>query len=423
MINILKPISIALMLGMPAQAMAQSSGAPTDEATQTEDTEKALFTQAELEILVAPVALYPDTLLIQILVAATYPLQIMKSDRLLAANAETDPETLKTAIEAEEWDPSVEVLATAFPDVIADMADHIEWTESVGDAMLAQSDDVMIAVQTMRTQAINTGALIGGEEQTVEVTKDETVIIQPTNPEVVYVPQYDSQVVYHDDYGAGDAIATGLIIFGTFALIDAIFDDDDDWNNYWGCRNCGGWGGGPIIRSPNIDIDVDGNVNIGNGNRRPDGGWKPDDDRKKNASQKITNRRDASGNTRLPIDKSKSRGDDLRGQLSNKSGAADISRPGAKNLPQVERPSKRPDAAKKAAVAKTATRPAATRPAAKRPSVKKPSTHRAAPKRPTASRPATRKKPAATRKHSSGGKARAASSRGKASGGKGRGRR
>lgn len=80
------------------------------------------------------------------------------------------------------------MLAKAFPDVIADMATHIEWTETVGDAMLAQSDDVMVAIQTMRTQAINSGALISGEEQTVEVTEEEEVIIQPASPEVVYVP-------------------------------------------------------------------------------------------------------------------------------------------------------------------------------------------------------------------------------------------
>jgi hypothetical protein len=418
------------------QALGQSETATTSDPDQLEAAgDLDLLTQAELETLVAPVALYPDTLLIQILVAATQPLEVVKADRFLLTNADTDPEALKAGIEAEAWDPSVEVLAVGFPDVIGDMAQHIEWTETIGAAMEAQTDDVMAAVQTMRNQAINTGALISGEEQVVEVDSNENVVIAPTNPQVVYVPQYDPAVVY--DNSATNALAGAAIGFGFFLLIDSIFDDDDDWNNYWGCRNCGGWGGGPIYRNPDIDIDIDGNVNIGNvigsGNigdgdglrpGRPDGGWAPDPDRRDDARDKIAERRDPGGATTLPITREASSTDALRDRLSGASGAADIARPGvaatlpavtrpgggsSERLPQLDRPSARPADAKRDAIARTGatqdlgtSRPALSRPAnAAKPAV----------------RPAGVQRPSAIAKRSPGPKAQAASRRGAASAG------
>lgn len=418
----------SVMLLIPQLALAQSAGAASEESGAA--SEDALLTQAELENLVAPVALYPDTLLIQILVASTNPMEVIKSDRLLAVNEEEDPEALQAAIEAEEWDESVEVLSIAFPEVVEDMALHIEWTETMGDAMLAQSDDVMAAVQTMRGQAINSGALVSGQEQIVEVTAEEDVIIQPADPEVVYVPQYDPEVVYVQDNSnvVGDALTTGLIAFGTFTVMDAIFDDDDDWNDYWGCRNCGGWGGGPIYRNPDIDIDVDGNVNIGNtigsgniGDRRPDGGWKPNDNRSKEARDKIASKRDGNGKSKLPVKKSDSKSDALRSKLSGASGAPDISRPGgglAKSdalrktkatagggkLNRDAVKTNRPKASKAVKPSAKAKKPNIKKPAAKKTPIKK------------ASKPKSVKKPKAISKKSSGKKARKASSRGKASG-------
>ena len=122
------------------------------------------------------------------------------------------------------------------------MAVHIDWTDAAGTALLAQSDDVLDAVQVMRAQAINSGALVSSPEVTVSTDPESSaVVVQPAKPSVVYVPQYDPQVVYAPS--AGDALATGLVVFGTVALISEIFDDDDDWHGYWGCRDCGGWGG------------------------------------------------------------------------------------------------------------------------------------------------------------------------------------
>ncbi|MBE1284039.1 MAG: DUF3300 domain-containing protein [Rhodobacteraceae bacterium] len=347
----------------PDSAMSQSD-AETEAEETTEGSE--LLQEDELQELVGPVALYPDTLLIQVLVAATYPLEVVKADNMVSDNADTTPEELKPLLEEQGWDESVTVLATAFPDVLNDMATHIEWTETIGNAMLAQSDDVMDAVQDMRQVATETGALTSGEEQTVEVTQDagdETIIIQPADPEVVYVPQYDPEVVYVEDNNSdvGDFVAAGLVTFGVIALIDNIFDDDDPWNDYWGCRNCGGWHGAPIIRNPDIDIDIDGDVNIGN---RPDVGWKPDERRQKEARDEISRKRKPDGATTMPVSKP-DRGDQLRSQLSRESGAADISK--SRNpAAGIERPAagvERPDRAREAAVERTRAQPKAQRPA------------------------------------------------------------
>lgn len=403
--------TISLLVIGPSMGLAQ-----TDSSTDANAPDD-LLTQAEIETLVAPVALYPDTLLMQILVASTYPLDVVKADQLLSVNADAGSETLENAIDAEGYDASVEVLATAFPDVISDMAENVEWTETMGYAMLAQSDDVMTGIQTMRQQAINSGALVSGDAQTVEVVEEE-VIIQPTDPEVVYVPQYDTQVVYADnnDDVVGDALMAGAIAFGTYAVMDAIFDNDDPWNDYWGCRNCGGWGGNPIIRNPNVDIDVDGNVNIGNDIDLGDKAWKPDESRKIEAQRNISNRRGADGAKQLPVKKGDNRGDKMRADLARKSGAADISRPGASGkLPQVNRPSARPDGVKRDAIAKThpaAGQKAANRAATKKPAVKKPAARKPAGDGHKIKSSAPARAPSAMKKRAPSHKARAASNRG-----------
>jgi hypothetical protein len=376
----------------PAWPQEAGQAGEAAEATDAASTDEDLLTAAELQTLVAPVALYPDTLLIQILVGATAPLDVVKADRLIARDDGSDPNAFEAEVKAEAFDPSVEVLTLAFPEVVGEMATHIEWTETVGTAMLAQSDDVLDAVQVMRNTAIDTGALVDTEQQLV--TRDattETVIIQPADPQIVYVPQYNPQVVY--DNSLSNALITGAVTFGTIALISEIFDDDDDWNNYWGCRNCGGWGGGPIIRNPDIDIDVDGNVNIGNrldidrGDRvnidrdnlnidrdsiGNNVGWRPDPDRSGDARDKIAARRDEGGATKLPIQRNASDADALRDRLSRETGARDITRD--RDVGQI-----------RDAVA--ADRPALNRPSGDRPAVNRPSGDRPAVNRPQVSRP------------------------------------
>ena len=337
----LKAVILSSVFLAPYALYAQSEGAPTAE---TETTEQAnLMTPQELQTLVGPVALYPDTLLIQVLVAATYPLDVIKADRLLKDNADTDPEALKAEIDAQGWDESVTVLATAFPDVLTDMAANIDWTETIGNAMLAQDQDVMDSIQTMREIANDNGALQSGEEQVVEVTQeqngDQTIIIQPADPQVVYVPEYKTEVVYvqSPDNGSdvGDAIATGLIVFSTFVVMDAIFNNNDPWYGYWGCRTCGGWGGGPVVVNPR-NVTINGDVNIGN-----NVGWKADPRRQTQARTQISRRSGPDGTRPVPV-KRDNRGDAMRSDLSRRSGAADISRrdnPAAGvNRPATQRP-------------------------------------------------------------------------------------
>ncbi|MCV6822953.1 MULTISPECIES: DUF3300 domain-containing protein [Halocynthiibacter] len=432
-------IVIAIGISASTALLAQETSDTTVEADSAAGTDASLLTDAELQTLVAPVALYPDTLLIQIFVAATQPLEVVKAERFLLDNADRDPAELEPEIDEMGWDPSVAVLATAFPEVVGQMATHIDWTETVGTAMMAQSDDVLDAVQVMRDQAIDSGALVTGPEQTVEVTEDDDVVITPTEPETVYVPQYDPATVYTGP-STGDVIGTALLTFGTFALIDEIFDDDDDWNDYWGCRNCGGWGGNPIIRDPDIDIDVDGNVNIGNNidlGDRTDIGWKPDPDRQQAARDKIADhKKPETGRGELPINRPEGRTDELRDKLSRETGAKDISRDrtkaavagagavaggaalanrgnGDKSLPKVDRGNIDPNkaAAKKQVVDRTKRPDATKKPVAKKPqTAKKPQVKKAA----TAKKKASAAKGQAMKKKTSGAKAHKASKRGHA---------
>ena len=146
--------------------------------------------------MVAPVALYPDPLLMQVLMASTYPLEIVEAERWRAQNASLKDDALDEALEAKDWDPSVEGL-THFPDLLKRMSDNLDWTKDMGDAFLGQKDDVLDAVQRMRRRAEEAGTLQTTKEQTVtkEVFKEkETIIIQPAQPQVVYVPTYPPTV-------------------------------------------------------------------------------------------------------------------------------------------------------------------------------------------------------------------------------------
>jgi Protein of unknown function (DUF3300) len=151
---------------------------------------------AQLDRLVAPIALYPDLLLAQLLMAATYPLEVVEADRWLQvpANAALKANELTTALQQQPWDPSVKSLI-AFPRVLRMMDDSLDWTEQLGDAFLAQQADVMDAVQRLRRLAEAAGSLASGPQQTVAAAGPE-VTIEPENPEIVYVPAYNPLCVY-----------------------------------------------------------------------------------------------------------------------------------------------------------------------------------------------------------------------------------
>ena len=129
--------------------------------------EEELLTAEELDELVAPVALYPDALLAQVLVAATYPLEVVKADQFLTAPRGLSEEDIVAEVEAQDWDPSVQVLASGFPTVVERMAEDIAWTEELGFAMLSQDEDVLAAVQRMRIRAEETGYLTSNDAQVV----------------------------------------------------------------------------------------------------------------------------------------------------------------------------------------------------------------------------------------------------------------
>ncbi|HTS06328.1 MAG TPA: DUF3300 domain-containing protein [Candidatus Eisenbacteria bacterium] len=151
-------------------------------------------TPEQLQQLVAPIALYPDSLVAQILAASTFPEQVVEADRWLQTHLDLKGEALGQAVDQQPWDPSVKAL-TAFPSVLGNMDKNLSWTSSLGDAYYNQEQDVMDAVQVMRKRAEQAGNLKTTPQQTVR-TEGSTVIIEPADPEIVYVPAYDPWVVF-----------------------------------------------------------------------------------------------------------------------------------------------------------------------------------------------------------------------------------
>jgi len=182
-------------------AHQQDSQAPPSNSSQSAQSDNSQsappYTQQtpdELDQLVAPIALYPDSLVAQILAATTFPAEVVEADRWLQANPGLKGDALAQAVDQQPWDPSVKAL-TAFPSVLANMDKNLSWTSSLGDAYYNQQADVMDAVQTMRQRAQAAGNLKTTQQQTVS-TQGSTVIIQPADPQIVYVPAYDPWLVY-----------------------------------------------------------------------------------------------------------------------------------------------------------------------------------------------------------------------------------
>jgi hypothetical protein len=158
----------------------------------------APFKKEELEQLVAPIALYPDALVAQILMASTYPLEVVQAARWVKENPNAKDKALEAAMQKQPWDPSVKSL-TALPQVLAMMNDKLDWTQRLGDAFLGQPKEVMDTVQRLRAKALAAGNLKSGKEQkvTTEQLGNTTIIkIEAAQPEVVYVPVYNPTVVY-----------------------------------------------------------------------------------------------------------------------------------------------------------------------------------------------------------------------------------
>jgi uncharacterized membrane protein YgcG len=177
-----QPVSAAQ--DQDAQAPAQPSQAPPY-TQQTPD---------QLQQLVAPIALYPDSLVAQVLAASTFPAEIVEADRWVQAHPDLKGDALAQAVDQQSWDPSVKAL-TAFPTVLGNMDKNISWTSSLGDAYYNQEQGVMDAIQVMRQKAQQAGNLKNTPQQTVQ-TQGSDIVIQPASPDVVYVPAYDPWLVY-----------------------------------------------------------------------------------------------------------------------------------------------------------------------------------------------------------------------------------
>jgi len=150
--------------------------------------------QDQLDALLAPIALYPDQLLSQVLMASTYPLEVVEAARFTQQNPGLKGEALDQALQGKNWDPSVQSLA-AFPQVLAMMSDKLEWTQQLGDAFLANQQQVMETVQSLRARAQAAGNLRSTEQQRV-IVQDRAIVIEPVQPQVVYVPVYNPLVIY-----------------------------------------------------------------------------------------------------------------------------------------------------------------------------------------------------------------------------------
>jgi hypothetical protein len=237
---------LALVLEAPqAFVSAQSpQGAPPAGGTQP-----AALSSAQLQQLVAPIALYPDALVAQTLGAATFPDQVQAADTWLQQNKGLTGSALMKAVDGQPWDPSVKAL-TQFPSVLANLAKNLGWTSALGEAYQAQSTEVMTAIQALRAQAKAAGNLKSGSQITVVQESPEVIVIQPTNPQVVYVPQYNPTVVYGTPvqtpgYSAGEVAATALLAFGVGIAVGAAINNSCcSWGySYWGTN----WHGGTVV--------------------------------------------------------------------------------------------------------------------------------------------------------------------------------
>lgn len=244
-------IAIALLVASSISANAQDT---------------PVFSVEQIDQMMAPVALYPDSLLSMILMASTYPADVAAAAEWSAANPDAKGDDAVLKVEGEAWDPSVKSLV-AFPEVLAMMHADPDWVQNLGDAFLAQPNDVMDSAQRLRALADEAGTLESNDQQNVivqegDTTQETTIIIESSDPEVIYVPSYQPTVVYGTwpyptyppyylppppGYYWGAALATGIAFTAGVIVGDALWGDCD-------------WGGGDI----DIDVNRYNNVNVNN---------------------------------------------------------------------------------------------------------------------------------------------------------------
>src|SRR6201996_269956 len=252
---------LPILVASIASAAAQQGAAPAPSPSPGEQT---LLKPEQLEALVAPIALYPDALLANMLAAATYPLEVVEADRWIKDNKNLKGDALAAEAGKKGWDDSVKAL-TATPSVLDMMSDKLDWTKSLGDAMLAQQADLMDAIQRLREKARSNNKLSSNKQQKVTVKQQEgkqAIVIEQANPDEIYVPYYEPATVYGDwpyaDYppyyfGYPSYIGAGVVAAGiAFGSAWAI----GRWGNYWrgGCN----WG--------NRNVFINNRTNVWNHN-------------------------------------------------------------------------------------------------------------------------------------------------------------
>src|SRR6266567_4709673 len=315
--------AVIAIVGLALSSTAFAQQAQSQEmTTTTNDQETTKLAPQELDSLVAPIALYPDPLLAQTLAASTYPLEVIQLQQWMDKNKNLQGKALADAVAKQPWDPSVQSLVE-FPDVVQRMAGNIQWTTDLGNAFLAQQSDVMGAVQRMRAKAQGTGNLKTSAQQVVKtetVSSGKQVIeIQQANPDVVYVPSYDPQVVYgaappaypyypytYPGYVPGTALAWGAGIALGAAAWGA-------WGGNWG--NCD-WGHGDVNINNNNNFNKNVNRNVNRGQAGQGNKWQHNAQHRGNAP--YGNRQTAN-----------KYGGTARGQGGRGAGAGAGTRPGA----------------------------------------------------------------------------------------------
>ncbi len=235
----------------PVANYSQQSNSSAPQTDASDAPAPAPLSSDQLDSLVAPIALYPDALVAQVLAAATVPDEVTAANQWLGQNSNLTGQSLAQAVDQQDWDPSVKAL-TQFPSVLANLATNLTWTSSLGQAFHFQQSDVMAAVQVMRARAQAAGTLQSNSQITVTTSSPGVILIQPANPQFVYVPQYNPAIVY----GAPIVVPmyTPSVVFATPALsfgVGVSFGGGGwavgggfGWGFHaWAC-NWGGWGGG-----------------------------------------------------------------------------------------------------------------------------------------------------------------------------------
>src|SRR3954454_5191192 len=231
-------LMLALLVGTADIAGAQGA-ADSGAATQPD---ASILKPEQIDALVAPIALYPDALLANMLAAATYPLEVVEAGRWVKEKKELKGDALRAEVDKKSWDDSVKAL-TATPSVLDTMSDKLDWTKSLGDAMLAQQSDLMDAIQRLREKARSNNKLSSTKQQKVTLKQQESkqvIVIEQTDPNAMYVPYYEPATVYGEwpyaayppyYFGYPSYIGAGMVAAGVaFGTAWAV----GRWANYWG---------------------------------------------------------------------------------------------------------------------------------------------------------------------------------------------